>query len=231
MPRRSRLELPGIAMHITQRGVNRGAVFIDDEDRFHYLDLLGDAIATFDIALHAYVLMGNHVHLLTSSTERGLTSAAMKRIGQNYVPYFNRRHRRTGTLWEGRFKSCLVDDDGYLMTVYRYIELNPVRAAMVACAEDYIWSSARANLGLIDGSLLTPHDAFIRFGVDAESRAESYARWLADGISDDQLIDIRRHVVQERAYGSRRFQAMAERSLNRPVAFRPPGRAPRTSGN
>jgi putative transposase len=102
---------------------------------------------------------------------------------------------------------------------------------MVACAEDYVWSSARANLGVIDDPLLTPHDAFIRFGADAAARGESYARWLADGIADDQLVDIRRHVAQERAYGSRRFQAMAERSLNRSVAFRPPGRAPRTSGN
>lgn len=119
MPRRPRLELPGIPMHITQRGVNRGAIFVDDEDRAHFLALLGQELQRAHVALHAYVLMGNHVHLLATATEAGAVSSALRRQGQCYVQAFNRRHGRTGTLWEGRFKSSLVDSEQYLLTVYR----------------------------------------------------------------------------------------------------------------
>lgn len=131
MPRQARLEIPGVPLHITQRGVNRCAIFLDDDDRRHYLCLLGESAAEHGLEIHTYVLMGNHVHLLVSSGESGQVSLAMRQLGQAYVTAFNRRHRRTGTLWEGRFKSCLVDSDRYLLTAYRYIELNPVRAAMV----------------------------------------------------------------------------------------------------
>ena len=218
-------------MHITQRGVNRGAVFVDDDDRMHYLDLVAVAFADLSVALHAYALMGNHVHLLATATERGQASSAMRRIGQAYVPYFNRRHRRTGTLWEGRFKSCLVDHDTYMMRAYRYVDLNPVRAGMVASAARYRWSSACGNLGLTLDPLLTPHDVYTSLGSDARARAEGYARWLSEGISEDELQDIRRHAAQERALGSTRFQSMVEKALNRPVAWRPPGRASRGVGS
>lgn len=145
MPRRARLQLPGIPLHITQRGVNRGAVFVDDEDREHYQQLLQRACQDHAVALHAYVLMGNHVHLLMASDEAGSVSEALRWLGPCYVQAFNRRHRRSGTLWEGRFKSCLVDTDRYLLTVIRYIELNPLRARMADSAQAYPWSSARAH--------------------------------------------------------------------------------------
>jgi putative transposase len=131
-PRQARLEIPGIALHITQRGVNRCAIFPDDDDRHHYLRLLAESAANHGLQIHACVLMGNHVYLLVSSAEPGKVSLAMRQLGQAYVTAFNRRHRRTGTLWEDRFKSCLVDSDRYLLTAYRYIELNPVRAAIAA---------------------------------------------------------------------------------------------------
>lgn len=111
MPRRPRLELPGLPLHVTQRGVNRAATFLDDEDFTHYLHCLGDAFSTHGLALHAYVLMTTHVHLLLTPPAPGRLSAAMRQIGQRYVPVFNRKHGRTGTLWEGRFKSCLVDTE------------------------------------------------------------------------------------------------------------------------
>ena len=149
MPRQPRLEIPGIPVHVTQRGVNRCAVFLDDDDRQHYLKLLAASEQRHALQIHAYVLMGNHVHLLISSEKAGALSKAMRQVGQNYVSTFNRRHRRTGTLWEGRFKSCLVDSNRYLLTVYRYIELNPVRAAMVELPEHYSWSSVHANLALL----------------------------------------------------------------------------------
>ena len=131
MPRTARLEIPGMPMHIVQRGVNRCAVFLCNAGRGYYLALLTEAFAAEEVALHAYVLMENHVHLLVTSAHAGRISRAMRQCNQRYVQNFNRRHGRTGTLWEERFKSCLVDSTAYLLTVMRYIELNPVRAATV----------------------------------------------------------------------------------------------------
>jgi len=224
MPRGLRLDLPHIPHHVTQRGVNRGAIFVDDDDRQHYLMLLTESARDNDMAIHAYVLMGNHVHLLVSTTRPGALSDAMRQLGQNYVPAFNRRHRRTGTLWEGRFKSCLVSTDHYLLTVYRYIELNPVRAAMVQAPEDHPWSSVHANLGLRNDPLVTPHDTFLTMGTDPQQRAVAYRSWLRAGVSEDEISAIRLHLKQGRALGDRRFQAMVEKTLGQPASTNPHGR-------
>jgi putative transposase len=224
MPRRARLELPGIPMHITQRGVNRGAVFVDDEDRRHYLDLLQAETARMAVAVHAYVLMGNHVHLLASAKAARAISRALQRLGQAYVQAFNRRHRRTGTLWEGRFKSCLVASDHYLLSVYRYIDLNPVRAAMVASPEAYRWSSARGNLGLAWDPVVTPHPTFLALGSDPATRGMAYRAWVQESLASEDVEAIRAHLQQERALGDQRFQTMVEIALGRPVRVRRPGR-------
>jgi putative transposase len=229
MPRRPRLELPGFPLHITHRGVNRAATFLDDEDYIRYRQLLGDALAEQDIALHAYVLMTNHVHLLLTPPAPGRLSAAMSRLGQRYVPAFNRKHGRTGTLWEGRFKSCLVDSGRYLLTVHRYIELNPVRAAMAAQAEDYRWSSVHASLGIAADRVVSHHPAYLAMGADAMQRGKAYREWLRHGIGEDDLDAIRLHVQQERALGNPRFQRLVEKTLNRPAGVRPRGR-PRKNG-
>ena len=150
-------ESPGVPLHFTHRGVNRAATFLDDEDFSAYRQLLGEVLSVRGIALHDYVLMTNHVHLLLTPPCAGSLSAAMCQLGRRYVPAFNRRYGRTGTLWEGRFKSCLVDTDRYVLTVQRYIELNPVRAAMVETPEAYRWSSARGSLGLCADPLLSLH--------------------------------------------------------------------------
>lgn len=226
MPRRPRLELPGVPMHIVQRGVNRAAVFIDDDDRAHYLGLLRHEMRRACIAVHAYVLMGNHVHLLATAQATGTLSQAMRRHGQSYVQAFNRRHRRTGTLWEGRFKSCLVDSDRYLLTVYRYIELNPVRAAIVDAPESHRWSSVHANLGLRLDPLVTPHPVFVGLGADPRARGAAYRTWLYEPIDPEEQQAIRAHLAQERALGEPRFQAMVEKTLNRPACVRRPGRPP-----
>jgi putative transposase len=224
MPRRPRLELPGIPLHITQRGVNRAAIFVDDDDRRHYLALLRAEMERARIAVHAYVLMGNHVHLLASADVAGAMSHALRRHGQCYVQAFNRRHDRTGTLWEGRFKSCLVDSDRYLLTVYRYIELNPVRASMVATPEEHRWSSVHANLGLCNDALVTPHPLFLRLGCDRASRAAAYRSWLYAPLRPNDLQAIRDHLRQQRALGDTRFQQMVEKALNQPARLRPCGR-------
>lgn len=147
MPRQPRLELPGLPVHVTQRGVNQCAIFIDDDDRHHYRRLLREACIEHGIAIHAFVLMDNHVHLLLTPRHPGALSRAMRAVGQCYVQAFNARHGRCGALWQGRFKSSLVDSERYLLTVIRYIELNPVRAAMVATPDEYKWSSVHTHLG------------------------------------------------------------------------------------
>ncbi|MFT4246760.1 MAG: transposase [Pseudomonas sp.] len=224
MPRRPRLELPGTALHLTHRGVNRAATFLDEDDFLHYRQCLGDVLAEQCIALHAYVLMTNHVHLLLTSPEPGRLSSAMCQLGRRYVPAFNRRHGRTGTLWEGRFKSCLVDTQDYLLTVHRYIELNPVRAAMTVAAEAYRWSSVHASLGITVDPGITPHPAYLAMGVDVAQRGRVYREWLAEGEAREDLEAIRAHIQQERALGHPRFQSMVEKTLNRPAAIRPRGR-------
>ena len=220
MPRQARIDIAGVPLHITQRGVNRCAVFIDDDDRQYYLGLLEHYALRFGLGIHAYVLMGNHIHLLASSERAGTASTVLKRVNLNYVAAFNRRHGRTGTLWEGRFRSCLVDSDSYILTVYRYIDLNPVRAAITEKPDDYPWSSASFNLGLNASTLLTPHTTFLALA----SEPDAYRHWLYSGVSEAELVAIRLHTKQERAYGDRRFQAMVEKALGRPVAARPPCR-------
>jgi putative transposase len=224
MPRRPRLDIPGIPLHITHRGVNRAAVFVDTDDFVRYRSALVECCARHGVLVHAYVLMTNHVHLLVSTRHVGGLSRAMSRLGQLYVPEFNRKHGRTGTLWEGRFKSCLVESERYLLAVYRYIELNPVRAAIVDAPESYPWSSVHANLGLRTDALVTPHPIFVELGLSGPECRQAYRSWLREGLSVVDLHAIRAHIRQERALGSPRFQEMVERTLNRPVACRPRGR-------
>jgi len=202
MPRQARLEIPGVSVHVTQRGVNRCAVFLDDDDRQHYLRLLLASAQQHALRIHAYVLMSNHVHLLISSDKAGTLSKAMRRVGQNYV------------------SMCLVDSDRYLLTVYRYIELNPVRAAMVEIPEHYPWSSVHANLALRSDPVVTPHETFLAMAPDRAQRAETYLVWLRAGVNDDELANTRQHIKQERALGCPRFQAMAEKTLARSVIVR-----------
>jgi putative transposase len=224
MPRQPRLELPGIPMHIVQRGVNRCAIFLDDEDRHHYRRLLRMACKRFAVQIHAFVLMDNHVHLLVSAEKVGAVSSAMRLSGQSYVQAFNARHRRSGTLWQGRFKSCLVQADQYVLAVLRYIERHPVRARMVALPNEYRWSSVHTHLGLAKDPLITQHGVYLHLGCDPAERASAYARWLHPGQSREDEHAIRLHVMQERALGDPRFQVMVERALGRPTTCRPRGR-------
>ena len=227
--RRPRLELPGIPLHITHRGVNRGATFIDDEDFASYLQALDACSRGQGVALHGDVLMTNHVHLLVSAGAGGAVSRMMQALGRRYVRAFNARYGRTGTLWEGRYKSCLVDSDRYLLACLRDIELNPVRAAMVAQPWDYPWSSVHAHPGLRADVRLTPHPGYLALGRDARERSAVYRSLLLQALSDDVLAEIRSHMQQERALGSPVFQSMVETALNRPVEVRPHGRPRRHS--
>jgi putative transposase len=153
-------------------------------------------------ALHAYVLMTNHVHLLLSPSEDGSASMMMQRLGRRYVGYFNRRHARTGTLWEGRFRSSLVQDERYLMMCHRYIELNPIRACMVDAPSDYPWSSHRGNALGQQNDLLTPHSLYMRLGADAMARQAAYRHLFSETLSDEALGRIRQAGKGNRPLGS-----------------------------
>ena len=224
MPRQARIEVPGVPMHVTQRGVNRCAIFLDDEDRHHYRRLLREACLNHGVLIHAYVLMDNHVHLLLHAEQAGAASRAMRAVGQAYVQAFNQRHGRIGTLWQGRYKSSLVDSDAHALRVIRYIELNPVRAAMVDAPEAHRWSSVHLHLGLGQDALVTPHPLYLSLGETPAARAHTYRAWLMSGTDDEELDRIRAHMAQEKALGHPRFQAMLEKTLNRPVDLKPRGR-------
>lgn len=149
----------------------------------------------------------------------------MQGIGRLYVAEFNRRHDRTGTLWEGRYKSCLVDTDEYVLSCYRYIELNPLRAGLVAKPSAYRWSSHRVNVGYEeDSAFLQPHGTYLALGRTHEARRAAYLRLFSAPLSGDQLRDIRVHTQQQRAFGTERFQAMVAAKLGRCARPRPLGR-------
>jgi putative transposase len=191
MPRHARVIVAGMPLHIIQRGNNRAACFVGDGDRSFYLFHLGRGLNRFDCALHAYCLMTNHVHLLlTPSTQDGC-GRLMKHVGQLYSQYVNRTYNRTGGLWEGRFRSCLVQSEAYLLTCYRYIELNPVRAGLVQHPKEYEWSSHRANTQAGPRSIVTPHDEFLRLGATDAERKRVYEDLVMTGVDDAQLSQIR----------------------------------------
>ena len=191
MGRPRRLAVPGIAMHVRQRGVNGEACFVEASDRLVYLSHLRDLAKDTGCALHAYCLMTNHVHLLlTPSDETGCT-ILMRELGQRYVPYFNRRYRRTGTLWEGRFRSCLVDSALYVLTCYRYIECNPVEARMVPSADAYPWSSYAGNSGARENKLLTPHAEYLALGETAETRLPAYRALFQTPLKTELVVAMR----------------------------------------
>lgn len=195
--------------------------FLDDQDRHRYLQCLRQALSRYGCELHAYVLMSNHVHLLLTPREVGAVSRLMQTFARNYAGLFNGRHSRTGTLWEGRYKSCLVDSENYVLACYRYIELNPVRAWMVDDPAAHSWSSYAANALGESNPLLTPHPAFLELGSESASRALAYRGLFAEALSDETMTEIRVYLQQQRALGTQRFQARVEAQLQRFAGVRP----------
>jgi putative transposase len=224
MARLPRLDLPQVPQHVVQRGNNLQPCFLAEEDYLHYRDDLADAATHCGCAIHAYVLMADHVHLLVTGAERGAISRMMQRLGRRYVVRFNARYRRTGTLWEGRFKTSLIDGGRYLLTCHRYIERNPLRAALVTHPAKYHWSSYRHNALGDSDRLVTPHPSYLRLGPDSATRQSAYRALVTDPLAEADLANIRIHVRQQKALGSSRFQAEVEALLERNVTVRPRGR-------
>ena len=174
MPRPLRLILPGVAVHVIQRGNNRVACFSQDNDYLMYLAHLRQLSEKHECAVHAYCLMTNHVHLLLTPQTADACTGLMRDLGQRYVQYFNRNHERTGTLWEGRFRSCIVQSALYVLGCYRYIELNPVRAGMADHPTGYLWSSYAVNSGMRSDPLVTCHPEYLALASDGEPRYRAY---------------------------------------------------------
>ncbi|EAR21680.1 transposase [Nitrococcus mobilis] len=229
MPRRPRVTLAGVPLHLIQRGNNRQACFFAEEDYRAYLGWLEEYARASACAIHAYVLMTNHVHLLLTPRASGGASELMKRLGQRYVQYVNRTTGRSGTLWEGRFRSCLTQEEGYVLSCYRYIELNPVRANMVRHPGEYPWSSYRANAQGELSTLLTPHRLYTALGNNAEARQAAYRELFRYQLDPGTVDEIRAATNGNFALGSSQFQAQVTAALGRRVTRGKSGRPQKQS--
>jgi putative transposase len=213
MPRKGRAVLPGYPHHVVQRGHDRNVVFVEDDDYRYYIDTLSEWSMAFGIRVHAYCLMTNHVHLLLEPETASGLGALMKRLAGRQTRYRNRLERRSGTLWEGRYKSSIVDGEHYLGACIRYIEMNPVRALMVIDPLDYPWSSCRVHAGSESKSWLAPVDGTVG----------DYAEFLRGGLGDEQLTLIREAVNRSQLTGDTRFVDEVEAALGRRIERRGPG--------
>jgi putative transposase len=220
MPRHARFTLPQVPLHVWQRGVDRMACFHSDDDRRLYLGLLQELAAEAKCAMHAYVLMTNHVHLLLTPMERDSCADLMKNVGQRYTQHCNRTWGRTGTLWEGRFKSSLVETETYLLRCHRYIELNPVRAGMVRCPAEYAWSSFRANAYGVPCPMLTPHHVYRGLGGPSEEYREGYRGLFDIPMESRDIAEIRAALHGGFPLGSSAFIEKMESLLGRKAGRR-----------
>jgi putative transposase len=224
MSRRPRFPFAGLPLHVVQRGNDRQRCFFEERDYRVYLRALAEASVKCSVTVHAYVLMTNHVHLLVTPGAIGAVSRLMQSVGARYVWYVNAYRQRSGTLWEGRYKACLVSRDEHVLMACRYIDLNPVRAQMVRHPSDYGWSSYAALAEQRIDALVTPHDALVQLG---KPRGPAYARWCAasSGVEDENRL--REATGRELAFGSDTFRAEVEARTKRSLAIRGRGRPPR----
>lgn len=217
MARLPRFVIPGQPQHVILRGNNRTEIFCADADYQFYLEKLQQACATYGCELHAYVLMTTHVHLLITPNEEQSLSKAIQMLGRYYVQYYNYCYQRTGTLWEGRYKATLIDSEAYLLTCMRYIELNPVRANMVAHPSEYPWSSYRHNALGQPNDLVTPHLEYRRLGKTEDERLTAYRQLFKHRIPEASIAEIREATNKAWVLGNDRFKQHIQEKLDRRV--------------
>lgn len=227
MARLPRYVMPGQPQHIIQRGNNRQAIFAADADYQFFRDTLVEASNQHGLAIHAYVWMTNHVHLLATPEFDYSISKVFQSVGRRYVQYFNFTYRRSGTLWEGRYRATVVDSEPYLLTLMRYIELNPVRAGMVVHPAGYPWSSFRHHaLGEpgVNADWLTAHEEYLRLGGNEEDRQKTYRGLFRTSLADNDLAEIRACTHKGWALGGERFREQVEALGQRRAASKGVGR-------
>lgn len=227
MARLPRVVLPGLPLHVVQRGNNRCDIFRDDKDRRFFLVCLQEGCEEYLCDVHAYVLMTNHVHVLLSPRTEDGPPRLMQSVGTRYVQYFNSRYERIGTLWQGRYKATVVDTEGYFLVCARYIELNPVRAGMVSAPAAYAWSSYARNALAGRDPLVREHAVFESLGQTRQERCAAYTQMFAAQIDEGTLDVIRKSTNKGWALGDQRFRTYVETIARRQAAPRRRGR-PRT---
>ena len=224
MARLARVCPVGIPQHIIQRGNNRQVCFASEQDFAAYVSWLKGYAKKYQVDIHAWVLMTNHVHLLCTPRVDNAVSLMMQALGRHYVRYFNSSYQRTGTLWEGRFKSCLVQEENHLLQLYRYIELNPVRAGMVRQPSDYAWSSYAINALGKGSELCTPHSLFLALGGEPKERQSNYRALFDYPIEGALLEAVRGATNKGLALGNERFEEEVESLTGRRMTAKKRGR-------
>jgi len=209
---------------VIQRGNDRQPCFFTADDYRRYLRDLNETARREGCAIHAYVLMTNHVHLLVTPPEVGCTSRMMQALGRRYVRHVNQTYRCTGTLWEGRYKAGLVAGDAHLLQCHRYIELNPLRAAMVTDPRDYPWSSHHRNAFGTHDPVIRPHSAYRELTTGIEQRQARYRAFVMDDVAQEEIEAIRAHLQRQHLYGPDRFRRVIEAQLGRTLEPRTVGR-------
>lgn len=230
MPRRARIHLPGQPLHIVLRGHNREPCFFAEEDYFTFLHWLGESLRDSSVALHAYVLMTKHVHMLLTPQRAEDVPALMISLGRRFVQYINKTYRRTGTLWDSRYKSSLIQSDLYLLTCQRYIELNPVRATMVDDPAQYRWSSYRTHALGVSDARLTPHPVYLALGATESDRQAAYRTLFRTELDAEAIADIRLALNQNQVLGNSRFHRQIEKMTGERREARPRGRPKKPGG-
>jgi REP-associated tyrosine transposase len=227
VPRKPRFFVAGVPVHIVQRGHSREPVFFEDSDYRAYLDWLTEAAGRYACAIHAYVLMTNHIHILSTPRQADSISRMMQYVGRRYVPYVNDTYGGSGSIWEGRFRASLIQSEAYLLACMRYIELNPVRANMVAAPGQYRWSSYRKNAQGKDDKLVTAHALYLVLGKTRAVRMEAYRALFKSQESAGELRVIRAAWQTGTPLGNDKFRGKIERKLGCTVGQSRPGRPSR----
>ena len=224
MARQPRLALPGYPHHVIQRGNNRQPIVLDETDRRMLYSLWLEESQRHKVAVNAYVLLDNHFHMLLTPPSDEAMSLMMQSVGRSYVRYFNKRHNRSGTLWEGRYKSSLIDSEGYLLTCMAYIDLNPVRAGLAESAEDFSWSSYKHLAGQSIDKLVTPHALYWGLGNTPFAREAAYAEFVAGGLSAATQKALTESALKGRVVGRPDFLRSLEKSTQRQILPQKSGR-------
>ena len=218
MARLPRIDVPGWPAHLVVRGNDRQDIFRSDGDRIYFHRCLVETVRRHGVSVHAYVLMTNHVHLLATSNAAGSFARVIQAMGRRYVSYFNYLYDRTGTLWEGRYRSSIVEVDRYLLACHRYIEMNPVRAGMVGVPGDYPWSSHGFNARGRPDDLVTPHGVYLALGQDQPARQRGYSGLFECALGSGEIEAIRTAMNKGWALGGPSFCELVEDATGRRAA-------------